>query len=51
MYLFHILIGPRGNPRLEFAVFAADSVTALEQNVCLAEPGERVEIVHVGRPA
>lgn len=49
--LFRILIGPRGTPRLEFAVYAASSADAFQQNVCLREPGERMEVLPVGDAA
>lgn len=44
MRLFIVTVGPRGLPRLQFEAIAPDSCTAFEQHVCLALPGERVEV-------
>lgn len=48
MQLFTITIGQkRQAPRLSFEAIAEDSMTAVAQHVCLAEPGERVEVLAV----
>lgn len=46
---FEVRIGQRGAPRLSFGCMAASSFDAAQQHLCLAERGERVEIVAVGQ--
>lgn len=41
---FRVRIGQRGDPRICLDVMAPDSVTAVMQHMCLAEPGERCEV-------
>jgi hypothetical protein len=48
LHPFLITIGARDNPRLSFACMAADSFSAHQQHVDLAEPGEAVRVVPVG---
>lgn len=49
MKAFQINIGQRGAPRLSFGCMARSSVEAVQQHSDLAEEGERVEAVPVGR--
>lgn len=44
---FRVLVGERANPRLQFKVSAADSVSALEVGEALARAGERVEVIRL----
>jgi hypothetical protein len=42
--MFHITIGQRGAPRLDFEAVADDACTAAAQHLKLAAVGERVEV-------
>lgn len=44
MRQFRVRIGSRGDPRISMDVMAPDSVTAVQQHMCLAEVGERCEV-------
>lgn len=44
MRLFFITIGPRNAARLTLEVMAPDAMTAHDQHVSLALPGERVDV-------
>lgn len=41
---FRVRIGQRGDPRIAFECMATDSVTAVQQHMCLAGVGERCEV-------
>lgn len=41
---FFITIGPRNAPRLTLEVMAPDAMTAHDQHVSMALPGERVDV-------
>ena len=41
---FQVRIGQRGDPRIAFECMAPDSVTAVQQHMCLAGVGERCEV-------
>lgn len=49
MNVYQINIGARSAPRLSFGCMAPSSAVALAQHLDLAEGGERVEAVPVGR--
>jgi hypothetical protein len=49
MQSFHITIGARGAPRLDFTADAEDSATAAAQHLKLAAVGERVEVTPLHR--
>ena len=44
---YRILIGCRGEPRLDFGCMAESSARAFDQYVDLAEVGERCEVIPV----
>lgn len=41
---FRVRIGSRSDPRVNMEVMAPDSVTAVQQHMCLAGVGERCEV-------
>ncbi len=49
--LFTVNIGPRENPRLSYSVMARSVAEAVEDNLCLAHDGERVEAYPAGKRA